>query len=256
MATVERMGVTWLFLVVPDKESVYPEHLPRRIRPSERRPIHDFMELARSVQAPAIYLLEDLRAAKAMGGLYSRTDTHWNDRGAYVAYRRLCSELVRRGVRVPAVDEATLRWSEQAAPGDLGRKWYPAPIHGSVVRAEFTERRGRLRFDNQVHNHGRVMIFEQDELVGPSCVVFGESFAEQMLSFLKETFRRLVFVHTSMLVEEVLEREAPDVVLSLPVERFLLRVPDDRDGLARLDATAREKGGRLPWRIDRGAARS
>ena len=248
MATVERVGATWLFLVVPDKESVYPEHLPRRVRPSARRPIHDFLDVARSVRAPVTYLLDDLEAAKATGELYSRTDTHWNDRGAYVAYRRLCSELASRGIAVPAIDEATLRWSEHRTPGDLGGKWYPEPIPGSVVRAASTERRGRLRFDNEVHNHGRAMVFEQDEPAGPSCVVFGESFAEQLLLFLKETFRRLVFVHTSMLVAEILEQEAPDVVLSVPVERFLMRVPDDRDALARLDETARSKGGALPWR--------
>jgi alginate O-acetyltransferase complex protein AlgJ len=246
MATVERLGATWIFLVVPDKESVYPEHLPRRVTPSPRRPIHDFLDAAQSLRAPVTYLLDDLRAAKATGELYPRTDTHWNDRGAYVGYRRFCGELAARGIAVPVVDEARLRWSEIQAPGDLGGKWYPAPIHGSVVRTESIERRGRLRFDNAVHNHGRVMIFEQDEPGGPSCVVFGESFTEQLLVFLKETFRRLVFVHTSMLIAEVLEHEAPDVVLSLPVERFLLRVPDDRDALNQLDGTARGKGGALP----------
>ena len=248
MATVERIGVTWVFLAVPDKESVYPEHLPRRMRPSARRPVHDFLDAAESVAAPVTYLLDDLEAAKPTGQLFSRTDTHWNDRGAYVAYHRLCGELARRGVEVPVVDEATLRWSEHTTPGDLGGKWYPAPIHGSVTRAESTQRQGRLVYDNEVHNHGRVMIFEQDEPAGPSCVVFGESFTEQLLLFLKETFRRLVFVHTSMLVEEILEREAPDVVVSLPVERFLLRVPDDRDALSQLHKTARRKGGQLPWR--------
>ena len=141
---------------------------------------------------------------------------------------------------------ATLRWSEESAPGDLGRKWYPAPIHSPVVRAEATERRRRLRSDNGIHNHGRVTIFEQDERVGPSCVIFGESFAEQILLFLKETFRRLcVRSSTSMLIEEVLEQERPDVVLSLPVERFLVRVPDDRDALAKLDSAARAKRGHL-----------
>ena len=33
----ERMGATWLLLVAPDKESVYPELLPRSVRPFVRR---------------------------------------------------------------------------------------------------------------------------------------------------------------------------------------------------------------------------
>jgi len=65
--------------------------------------------------------------------------------------------------------------------------------------------------------------------------------------FLKESFRRLVFVHTSMFIEEVLAVERPDAVVSLPVERFLIDVPEDTDALVRLAETVRAKGGELPW---------
>src|ERR1700753_2838649 len=108
-----------------------------------------------------------------------------------------------------------------------------------------------LIYDNEVNNHGRVKIFERPDSRAPTCVVFGESFAEALLLFLRESFSRLVFVHTSMFVDEILEQEQPDVVLSIPIERFLVRVPDDEDALMKLGATARAKHGELPWPIDR-----
>jgi hypothetical protein len=104
-----------------------------------------------------------------------------------------------------------------------------------------------LVYDNEVNNHGRVKIFERPNPDAPTCVVFGESFAEALLIFLRESFRRLVFVHTSMFIDEIVEQERPDVVLSIPIERFLIRVPDDTDALMRLQATVRAKGGKLPW---------
>jgi hypothetical protein len=48
-------------------------------------------------------------------------------------------------------------------------------------------------------------------------------------------------VHTSLNLREVIEAERPDVVLSVPLERFLIRVPRDRDGVAVLRETVERK---------------
>ena len=72
-------------------------------------------------------------------------------------------------------------------------------------------------------------------------MVFGESFANQMLVFLKESFRRLVFAHTSMVDRDLIAAERPDAVLSIPLERFLLRVPSDRDAHAELERIVARK---------------
>jgi SGNH hydrolase-like domain, acetyltransferase AlgX len=233
IALAERLGVTWLCQISPDKESIYPENLPTRIVPARRRPVHEFLGIAESVEAPVVYPIDELLSAKREAELYSRTDTHWNQRGSYVAYRSLCRNLAHQGLSLPRVDETTIRWKSEPALGDLGSKLHP-PRRGTYVRAELERHSARLVFDNRVHNHGRVMIF--DNATGPdlSCVAFGESFANHLLLFLKESFRRLVFVHSNMLISEVLEREHPDVVLTLPLERFLVRVPSDDGGLVRL----------------------
>ena len=97
---------------------------------------------------------------------------------------------------------------------------------------------------------GMVLIHEQpgrDDL--PTCLLFGESFAPVLVNFLKESFGRVTFVHTSMLVADLVERLRPDVVLSLPTERFLISVPDDAEALRKLAETAAAKGGELPWPV-------
>ena len=102
-------------------------------------------------------------------------------------------------------------------------------------------------YDNEVRNHGRVLICEQERDDQPTCLVFGESFVPTLLFFLKESFGRIIFVHTSMFIQELVEFERPDVILSIPIERFLIHVPDDTDALAKLQETVRAKGGELPW---------
>jgi hypothetical protein len=123
-------------------------------------------------------------------------------------------------------------------------KLYPPEV-STTIRADLEDHSSSLIFDNQVQNPGLVMIFEQSghDSEGSSCVVFGESFVQNLLVFLKETFSRLVYVHTSMLVPEIIEAEEPDVVLSIPLERFLIEVPDDSIGIAGLTVTATAKAG-------------
>jgi hypothetical protein len=190
-----------------------------------------------------VYPLGELLAGKRDAQLYSRTDTHWNQRGAYIAYLSLCKQLGHGNITLPVVDQVNVNWLEGPAPGDLGGKMTP-PVVGRAVVADLAHQSGLLVFDNGVHNHGRVMIFDNNAGPDHSCVAFGESFTNHLLLFLKESFRRLVFVHSSMLISEIVERERPDVVLSLPVERFLVQVPSDQDGLERLAQVVEEKASR------------
>jgi GT2 family glycosyltransferase len=248
-AVVESCGSIWITAVVPDKEAVYAEFLPSEVAPVPHRPVHDFLEIAEAEGAPAIYLLDDLRAAKAEGDLYMKTDTHWNHRGAFVAYGAVCREISARGLDLEMVDPESISWIEQPVQGDLGSKLYPEIAEGKDVLPRLAGPvRGALVYDNRVRNHGMVLIHEQrDRGELPTCLVFGESFAPPLVNFLKESFGRVVFVHTSMLVADLIAGLRPDVVLSVPTERFLISVPNDAEALARLAEAASAKGGELPW---------
>jgi alginate O-acetyltransferase complex protein AlgJ len=234
------LNFSWLCQITPDKESVYPEHLPAEVVPASRRPVHEVLQIARSLGAPVTYPLEELSSWKERGLIYSRTDTHWNQFGAYAAYRALCKQLARGSVQVSAVEEAAIEWVPREVAGDLGSKLEP-PVRAPTLRAELAQHRSRLVFDNGVKNHGRVMIFEQEAPGKPSAVVFGESFTHQLLVFLKESFRRLVFAHTSMMISELILHEKPDVVINVPLERFVIRVPSDDDAHRRFRETVKRK---------------
>src|SRR6185436_11618014 len=95
--------------------------------------------------------------------------------------------------------------------------------------------------------------------------LFGDSYAEALLKFLAESFRRFVFAHSPTVDLELVERERPNLVVSLMAERFLIQVPDDarapsfveRERAKREAGAVRRKvafwAGRLPslWAIER-----
>ena len=252
MRLMRELGVTWLCMIAPDKEAVYPELLPPGMTPAPSRPVYEILAEAERLEAPVFYPLDRLLDAKRHGQPYYQTDTHWNQFGAYSAYLLITDELGERGVEVPAVGADNVRWIAETALGDLGRKLRPQR-GGRSVRAELRSHTSRLVSDNRIANHGRRLVFESDHGDRPDCVAFGESYANHLLLFLKESFRRLTFVHTSMVDRELLEQERPDVVLMLPLERFMIEVPDDRDAHRKLQRTVARK--RADGRVRNGTDR-
>ncbi|HKJ35330.1 MAG TPA: hypothetical protein VKA36_02075 [Solirubrobacterales bacterium] len=228
------LGVRWQGLIAPDKEAVYAEMLPDGIEPAPRRPIHELLDAAATAAAPVIYPADAIRRAKRGGITYSLSDTHWTARGAYVACTEIARGLSESGIELRLPAEEAIEWRRLNVPGDLGSKLDP-PRAGRTIAARLREARAELRSDNLIANHGRMITFERP---GPSplprAVLFGESFSYQLLPFLKESFSRLAFAHTSAFDYGLVKRERPDLVLWCPVERFLLDVPDDRLASSRL----------------------
>jgi len=89
------IGAQYVFVIAPNKESVYPEHLPGWIGP-RLGPSRLDQLLAYLQSVPEVAVI-DLRSAliadKTAATLYYRTDTHWNTRGAYTAYREIARVL-------------------------------------------------------------------------------------------------------------------------------------------------------------------
>ncbi len=235
-----KLGFTWAMEIVPDKEAAYAEFLPPSVIPVPRRPVHRILDLAAETGAPAHYLLDDLEAGKGETELYSKTDTHWNHRGAFVAYQSICRRLADRGIELRALDESDVLWSERDLAQDLGEKLFPQR-RSRLIRADLLEHHSVMIFDNRIRGRSRVMLFEQPDSSLPTALLCGESFAFQTLLFLKESFSRLAFIHTSTMPEEIIAAERPDVVLSLPVERFMIKPPDDFDALTKIEQIAIEK---------------
>ncbi len=87
-------GAHFLFVIAPDKQSVYPDDVPARFGPFGRSPADELMDyLHAHTQVDALDLRGPLRAARADGPVFPATDTHWNDKGAIAGYRAIVERL-------------------------------------------------------------------------------------------------------------------------------------------------------------------
>jgi hypothetical protein len=90
-----------------------------------------------------------------------------------------------------------------------------------------------------VRNTGRRITYEARGHSGAlECLVYGDSFAVRVLPFLAESFRRLTFVHMPNLDFDLVRALAPDVVIKIMNERFLIVVPVDLPGRTQAEMAA------------------
>ncbi|ATU94691.1 alginate O-acetyltransferase AlgX-related protein [Phyllobacterium zundukense] len=224
---VASIGAQHLVFVAPNKELVYSEQLPDWVEIADQRPIHQIMaalgpERARKI----IYPLDAIRAGKAEGLVYPKTDTHWSGFGAYIGYQAFCRGLSDCGIEPLRVERSHVDFEEVPYVGDLGIKFEP-PVSAPTLSARIENAGGKLAFDNRIPNRGRIRVFVNKDATLPRCVMFGDSFGGNLLPFLKESFSTLVYVYGKTFDRELIEAYQPDVVLSQFVERFLIDPPVD-----------------------------
>jgi len=199
---------------------------------------------------PVVYPLAELVARKRTTEVFPRTETHWNEVGAFIAYRALLDALPQ-AVPVRRLDEDDVWFFELSGPGDLGIK-RRLPAKSPHLFAYPRHPDARLVSDNMVEGTGNVIVTESPVAPRETCVVFGDSYSFGLLPFLSETFGRLVFAQAPALDMGLIERERPRLVLTVTTERFLLDVPDDESEIGVEErALAKAATGSVRARMDR-----
>lgn len=123
----------WRILVCPDKDGIYPELLPAWYGLAPHAPI----DLALSLSDPehvvdARAMMRRARTGEPMP-LYLRTDSHWTERGAFVAYRALARSYAGDNTRIVWLEDDQVEFMPKRTPsGDLARLLQVSDVGGDT----------------------------------------------------------------------------------------------------------------------------
>ena len=127
---IESQGKRFIFTVAPNKNSIYPEHMPDYIE--NRHSESSAVRVGAYLDAAGVNYLDLFDILGSEDSLYYETDTHWNFRGAALAADGLLNMLGRSGGYSTASFAAT-----EEHRGDLYEMLYPAgratetaPVYG------------------------------------------------------------------------------------------------------------------------------
>ncbi len=236
---LRRHEIAYVLMIVPDKETIYPDRAPELARwPAGATPL-DRLVGALAGRLDIVDVRQALRLAREEGvDVYDASDSHWNRFGASLGYRALAERIAQEGfpIRPIEVDRAKLAPRELDG-GDLAellgiehervdRTWHvPAPPRLSklVVVPSPTEPLFR-RWRSAAH-----LVTENPSGELGRAVVFRDSSATPLLHWLPLHFRHARFSwlnpRSAAFAWSIVREERPDLVIDVFVERKLLHVP-------------------------------
>lgn len=220
-------GIRYVFVIAPDKRSVYPEMLPPlQPRPGPTR--REQLDAALAGQDAFLDLTGALRADKTQGQLYYQWDTHWNRHGAYDAYRAVSERL---GL-TPEPEGLGKPLSPELHNGDLGRlAGLRLTEHDRIAKASCEQPDPSPPdpglFDNHFDEMGRVYQVAPSACATGSgrLLMFHDSFGGMWEPWLSTQFAQVVYVWRQPSFAELqrmVEIEHPTVVIEERLERFLI----------------------------------
>jgi acetyltransferase AlgX (SGNH hydrolase-like protein) len=246
-AWLARRGIAFYTFIAPNKEVVYADRLPEAVPPiSDDRPLRQIeRRLAASSTARLEHPLDALIDARSSRETYPSHDTHWNGWGAFVFYREAMKVIAKDFPDVRVLDESEVRFEEPMATGDLGVKLDP-PIKTPTVWARLLAPRAAVTFDNEVANNGRLTrtAWTTGD-AGLKALIFHDSFHTWTKPMFAESFPTTVSAHNYRLDFDLVEQEQPDLVLVEITERFMVRVPNDADGMTTAQLQLAKASGQL-----------
>jgi alginate O-acetyltransferase complex protein AlgJ len=228
-------NIPYLLVFVPIKSTIYPEYMPSVYNRLSARSRLD--QLIAHLKSHSTLTILDLRApllaAREEGLLYYRTDTHWNNRGAYVGYVKIAEALSTWFTGLVPLPRAALREETRLEPGknlalmlamsDHYRERYTDIRSSTPTLARLVPEPPLPQMPpRNPGGGGPDIIYEHPDKKLPRAVMFRDSFATWLIPLVAEHFQRIVFSWQYTLDRALVEKEKPDVVIQEIVERALM----------------------------------
>jgi hypothetical protein len=235
-AWLKKQGIHYLFVFAPSKHLIYPEKLPlsvNRVSPLSRLDqLVDYLKQHTKVNF--LDLRPVMLEAKPHLRPYHKTDTHWNDYGAFLAYRTVMEHLQKELPNIPILPLAPDDFMRVKRPGgDLAQT---LDLKESLTEIEIVPREKVVRCGKNTDNKSLTIAEKNQQEFATRCatgkyraLLFRDSYSVTMMPYLSESFEYIYYHPASPVplkgLKHLVPRVKPDVVIELRASRWL-RTPE------------------------------
>ena len=214
--TLASKGIAFHIVVPPNKHRVYSEKLPFRLnqKPTRLEQLNTYLK--QEINFEILDLRDTLVANKDKGLLYYKTNTHWNDLGAYIGYRKT---LDRLNLDVP-IDSIS----------NYGREYKPIE-RGDITEMINLKFKEKAQFFNSVSST-EVEVLSKDRnnlhfknpIRPKKMIMYTDSFSNFWIKHFNQSFGETVYKRGYNLNFKYLFNQKPDVVVIEIIERNLSHI--------------------------------
>ena len=220
---LEERNIQYYISVAPNKHSIYKEYLPFKSFQIKTRfeVLKDFLK--KEINFELIDLNTHILPLKDSLNLYHKFDSHWNDHGAYLGYKKLMDNLEinnpiikKQKMSFLDIDLDTIIYKtgglNKVLMNSNKEKWQILKKKQSEY-IEMPERYLDKRDDYEYRFSNKTKKLK--------ILVFRDSFSLALQKYINETFGESVYIWDFNFDKDLIEKEQPDIVLYEVVERYL-----------------------------------
>lgn len=198
------LGVDFYVTALPNKEIIYEEYMPDTVARVDT--VSRAEQLANYIwdntDLVYVYPKQALLDAKAEGQIYYQTDTHWNQKGAFVGMQQLMHDAY--GVEAKNLDSVSFDITSNDLAGDLA-------VIGGVA---------------DKYNIDTTYVFDADtadkaQYRDEVALVVGDSFSGFLSTIAKGYYKEVHWIYTKDFTMSMLDEYDADVVIWESVERYM-----------------------------------
>lgn len=225
--------ITFIVTIAPNTPTIYPESIPKHFKIIGKISRYDQMSrfLREKTKVNFLDLRPPLLNAKKGNLVYLKTDTHWNARGAFVAYQ----EIMRYIQKLRPLDTKNLT-PKELSYFNLEKKTYSGGL-ASVLGLQNTlkeeipvivpktpfkaERRTWTQKWLAGWNNVAFATENKAACPGLKLLVFRDSFFTDVQPYISEHFCQALFISSWRVNKNLIEQFKPDVLIFEVTERYL-----------------------------------
>ncbi|MDR0286832.1 MAG: hypothetical protein LBI03_03865 [Clostridiales bacterium] len=222
---LKSLGIPYVFTIAPNKNTLYGEFMPSRYfrtkEPSNLDILADRLKNSDVTYVDLKNLFLDLKNAVGTDYYYHKRDTHWNNLGALMAYRKIMSTVAEK---VPDFvydnyDDAKYTL-EKTWTGDLDEMLLPA-LNIKDFQYNFNLQK-LYTTDKPMSGPEDISIITKNPLKTNSLLIFRDSFYNSMLDFVSNGINSVDYSRAVPFQFNLAENDKPDAVVFEIVERNLI----------------------------------
>ncbi|MBR5513457.1 MAG: hypothetical protein IKV85_05670 [Ruminococcus sp.] len=214
-------GADFIFFSAPNKNTLYPENMPYNYIQTDKK--SNLENLTETLSADDFYMdmKSQLEALNSSTALYHKTDTHWNNFGAYAAHTMLMNKLGKGSCGV-----GNGWYTANDRLGDLAAMLYP--VEDAKDMQLHNDYEYEYTYTSRFRGLDDVSITTENLNAAGNLIMFRDSFGEAILPYMAEQFATAEFSRAvpynltkvkegDSVIIELVERNLGNLLKSAPV---------------------------------------
>lgn len=213
---LKAQNIEYFLVIVPDKEVIYPEYYPYPNHLVFNIRLNQFLDFFyKNTDLNIIYLKDPLLQAKKKSPLYLyyKTDTHWNNYGAFFGYQEIMKRFKESNPTIQILDENDFNISiEGSLIGDLVR------LNSKLIKEDL-----KISLDLKKETAANMQKLHKIYVNGDSFAINKNGpVAEGLVYFFNLSFDEVTINNVKSILEyDEIEKTHPEVVVREIIERNL-----------------------------------